>query len=102
MMDFLHHITYEEQRALLTRIHKTAPGALTMIVKDMDKGRFSFRQLCNYLIDIIHTREFRFFYHDQKSFINLFRSCGFKIRTVDHVNRKFIPLNHILFSLEKE
>ena len=101
MVDFLHHIPYDQQRILLTKIHKTAPENVTIIIKDMDKGRYSIRQLCNYLIDIIHTGDFRFFYHDKKSFIDLFKSCNFKINKMDYINRAFIPLNHILFSLGK-
>ena len=101
MMDLLHHLTYDEQIRLLTRIREASPDDLVLIVKDMDKGRYSFRQLCNYCIDIVHTKQFRFYYRTKASFIQLFEQCGFSVKKAEPVNRAFVPLNHVLFVLEK-
>ncbi|OGX08547.1 MAG: hypothetical protein A2Z88_06485 [Omnitrophica WOR_2 bacterium GWA2_47_8] len=102
MSDLLHHLTYPQQENLLKRIHATAPSGVVLLIKDMDKGRYSFRQFLNYMIDILHTGEFRFSYRARDSFVGLFTSCGFKVKRTVYVNKWFIPLNHVFFILGKE
>ncbi|MBN1868960.1 MAG: hypothetical protein JW847_00055 [Candidatus Omnitrophica bacterium] len=102
MSDLLHHLTYEQQKALLKKIYDTAPHDSLLIIKDMDKGQRSFRQLCNYMIDFLHTKQRRFYYHTKDSFLDLFIACGFKVNYSGYINKWFIPLNHALFVLEKE
>ena len=101
MSDLLHHLPYHQQEALLKKIFDTSPAGATVIVKDMDRGHRSFRQWCNYIIDRWHTKETRFYYHDKAGFLNLFAVCGYKVKQCDYINKWFIPLNHILFVLEK-
>lgn len=100
MGDLLHHLNFNEQKQLLIKIAHTAPKNSIIIVKDMDKGHFSFRQLLNYIIDIAHTKNLFFYYHSKSSFINLFQSCGLEIKKQGYVNRWYIPLNHIFFVLK--
>ncbi len=101
MTDLLHHLTYIEQRMLLNHIRKTAKDDVFIIVKDMDRGKHSFRQAVNYTIDIVHAKGLTFFYHTQDSFQKLFEECGFRITKQSHLNRSYIPLNHIVFCLER-
>lgn len=101
MSDLLHHIEYQQQENLLKKIYDTGPNDLILIIKDMDRGRKSFGQFCNYMIDIFCGKEHLFYYRTKDSFINLFTQCGFKIKKMNYINRFFIPLNHILFILEK-
>jgi 2-polyprenyl-3-methyl-5-hydroxy-6-metoxy-1,4-benzoquinol methylase len=100
-VDLLHHISYAEQQKLLEKIHKNAPDNVTLIIKDMDKGYFSFRQLVNFSIDIISAKQYPLFYHTKNSFIELFEKNSFAVQKVEHLNKLSVPLNHIVFVLKK-
>lgn len=102
MSDLLHHITYQQQKVLLKRICDTAPNDSILIIKDIDTGKRPFRRFCNYMIDLLHTKERRFYYHTKVSFLDLFIACGYKVNHCSYVNKWFIPLNQILFILEKD
>ena len=99
--DLLHHLAYQDQKRLLSNIRANAPENVTLVVKDMDKGRFSIRQFFNYLIDVVNTKEFGFHYHTRETFNALFASCGFKINRQGYANSFFIPLNHLVTTLSK-
>lgn len=101
MTDLLHHMPYGQQHRLLERIYKQAGQQTTIIVKDMDKGRFSFRQFCNFIIDVIHARQYPLYYHDVESFKALFEKAGFTIVKQQRLNKWYVPLNHIAFVLRK-
>jgi 2-polyprenyl-3-methyl-5-hydroxy-6-metoxy-1,4-benzoquinol methylase len=100
-VDLLHHISFEAQVKLLKKIHKNAPDDVTFIVKDMDKGRYSFRQLVNFGIDLVSARQYPLFYHNRQSFEELFKKNGFTVEKVAYLNKRIVPLNHILFVLKK-
>ncbi len=100
MMDLMHHLSFQEQEQLLKRIRSTARKGATIIIKDVNKGKYSFRHLVNYLIDIMHTGEARFYYRTKLEFMELFTSSGFEIKNILHINRIYVPLNHVVFLLK--
>ena len=102
MADLLHHLTFEQQKVFLKKIQGMLCDEGIVVVKDMDKGRFSLRHAVNFLIDVVNTKGLTFYYHTQESFVQLFQSCGFKVQKRIRANRWFIPLNHIIFVLEKK
>ncbi|MGV8163177.1 MAG: class I SAM-dependent methyltransferase [Candidatus Nanoarchaeia archaeon] len=101
-VDLLHHLTHKEQKAFLSNIQKNAPKSVVVIIKDMDKGRSKIKQFFNCLIDFVMTGRYAWYYHDKKSFISLFERNNFVVDKVTYLNKRFVPLDHILFVLRKK
>lgn len=100
-VDLLHHITYKKQNELLKSIYEKSKKNTIIIIKDMDKSKYSIRHLFNFLIDIISAKQYPLYYHDKNSFKKLFLKNKFKISQIKYFNKWYIPLNHICFILKK-
>lgn len=98
MVDLLHHLKYEDQEKLLLKIRTGLTSTGRVIIKDMRKGR-TLAHFLNYLIDVLHTRELKFFYRTEDQFVRFFESCGFAIEEKGMLNKPGVPLDHLYFVL---
>ncbi len=77
MSDFLHHISYEKQKKLITFIKKGLNKNGILIIKEIDR-KFSFRYFLSYLSDHILYRD-KIYFLKSKELINLLHKNNFKV-----------------------
>jgi 2-polyprenyl-3-methyl-5-hydroxy-6-metoxy-1,4-benzoquinol methylase len=101
-VDLIHHLNPDEQKSFLNSINKMSKKGAIFVVKDMNKGRSKIKHYFNRLLDLISTGKSDWYYHDENSFRLLFKNHNFKIKSVKYINKWYVPLDHILFVLEKK
>lgn len=101
-VDLLHHMPYSQQEQLLKKIFRNSPNGAIILLKDMDNPKFSISYIVSYFIDIISAKQYPIFFRSRREFEELFMRIGFKVEETAYLNKKLIPLNHVLFVLKKE
>lgn len=96
--DVLHHLSYKEQRKLLTRIAKSLKRNGILIIKEIDTNELIRSKLSRFWDFVFYPKD-KIFYHNSKDFKNYLENLGFKVN-FSRPSRLF-PGSTTLFSCRK-
>lgn len=96
--DVLHHLNYDDQKKLLSKVSKSISKDAVLLIKEIDLGELIRSNLSRFWDFVFYPKD-KIYYHDWQNFKKYLESLGFKV-SITRPSRMF-PGSTTLFICRK-